>query len=295
MRSLSGQVEELQFENRQLRERLQRNAGRCRVPAWMNWARGCLRRSRSGAEYAACPKTLCPPRRRWMRRMPRSLQPRHRCTQAGPGRGDAFDPGRDPLAPGTPQPLGSTSALPAPLALPRRDPRQWRRRADGQRFRSHDEPCRKIAQFAIFNGDASAQDTGDTAPRPSIAATGDADPRTLYDSAYALLLQGALRRCRDGFSASSCNHTRGDDLAAAGALLLGESYRGQERYREAAEQFLTVSTEYSETDVRAAGHVETWWRPRRNRRIGAGLRNLRGDSASNNPQAAEAMRDNICA
>jgi len=285
VRNLSGQVEELQFENRQLRERLQRMQEDVAFRFDELGAGPAPQRSGQNTPPAEDPVPATP-----QMDAPDAAQPSAEAPlqQAGPGRGDAFDPGRDPLAPGTPQPLGSTQPS-APLALPGAILGNGE---DGQTG-SDSGLTMSLPQLRNrdLNGDASAQDTGDTAPRPSIAATGDADPRTLYDSAYALLLQGAYDDAEMGFRQFLQSHPR-DDLAPQARYWLGESYRGQERYREAAEQFLTVSTEYSETDVA----------PQAMLRLGGALVEIGAleqacatfaEIPQQYPQAAEAMRDNI--
>lgn len=83
VRSLSGQVEELQFENRQLRDQLSR------MQQDVDFRFD---------ELGAPPSSLPPP------------------GQGAPGRrSDAFDPTASPAAPGAPQPLGTTTPS-APLA-----------------------------------------------------------------------------------------------------------------------------------------------------------------------------------
>ena len=287
VRNLSGQVEELQFENRQLRDRLQRMQEDVEFRFDELGAGPAPQRSGQNTPPAGerAPATPAPQLGGSDLAQPSFETP---AQQAGPGRGDAFDPGRDPLAPGTPQPLGSTQPS-APLALPG----AILGNGEGAQTRSDSGLGMSLPQLRNpdLNGNASAQDTGETAPRPSIAATGDADPRALYDSAYALLLQGAYDDAEMGFRQFLQSHPR-DDLAPQARYWLGESYRGQGRYREAAEQYLTVSTEYSDRDVA----------PQAMLRLGGALAEIGAHEQAcatfaeipqQYPQAASALRENI--
>ncbi|MCC5978152.1 MAG: tol-pal system protein YbgF [Salinarimonas sp.] len=287
VRSLSGQVEELQFENRQLRDRLQRMQEDVDFRFDEMGAAPGPQRSGQNTPPAddRAPATPAP-----QMSVPDLAQPSFDAPaqQAGPGRGDAFDPGRDPLAPGTPQPLGTTSPS-APLALPG----AILGNGEAEQTRSDNGFGMSLPQLRNpdLNGDASEQGNGDAAPRPSIAATGDADPRNLYDSAYALLLQGAYDDAEMGFRQFLQSHPR-DALAPQARYWLGESYRGQGRYREAAEQYLTVSTEYAEADVA----------PQAMLRLGGALAEIGAQEQAcatlaeiplQYPQAASALQENI--
>ena len=287
VRSLSGQVEELQFENRQLRDRMQRmqedidfrfdELGAGPAPQ-----RSGQNTPRAGEPGPATPAPMMTP--------PDLAQPSFDppAQQAGPGRGDAFDPGRDPLAPGTPQPLGTTQPS-APLALP------GALLGNGEGEQVQGDPAFGMSLPQLRNPDlngASAVQPGDEAPpRPSIAATGDGDARVLFDTAYALLLQGAYVDAEMGFRQFLQSHPR-DALAPQARYWLGESYRGQGRHREAAEQYLTVSTEFSDTDVA----------PQAMLRLGGALAEIGAreqacatfaEIPQQYPQAASALQDNI--
>jgi tol-pal system protein YbgF len=293
VRSLSGQVEELQFENRQLRDRLQRmqedvdfrfeELGAGPAP------------QRSGQNTPAfddrAPATPAP-----QMDVPDLARPSFDAPaqQAGPGRGDAFEPGRDPSAPGLPQPLGTTQPS-APLALPgailgngEGEPRNGDSGFGDSGFGMSLPQLRN----PDLNGAAQpGAPNGETGPRPSIAATGDADPRALYDSAYALLLQGAYADAEMGFRQFLQSHPR-DALAPQARYWLGESYRGQGRHREAAEQYLTISTDHSDSEVA----------PQAMLRLGGALAEIGAreqacatlaEIPQQYPQAASALQENI--
>jgi tol-pal system protein YbgF len=82
---------------------------------------------------------------------------------------------------------------------------------------------------------------------PSVAATGSGDPRADYDAAYAYILQKQYERAEMGFRQFLQSHPR-DRLAPDATFWLGESYLQRQRHREAAEQFLKVSTEYANSN-----------------------------------------------
>ena len=79
--------------------------------------------------------------------------------------------------------------------------------------------------------------------KPSVAATGTANPRADYDAAYAYLLQKQYEHAEMTFRQFVQSHPR-DRLVPDATYWLGETYLQRNRPREAAEQFLRVSTEY---------------------------------------------------
>ncbi|GGK35088.1 tol-pal system protein YbgF [Salinarimonas ramus] len=200
VRRLSGQVEELTFQNRQLREQLQRFQEDVD-----------FRFQEMGGPGSSLPPAASPTPQQ---------------------RSDVFDPSASPAAPGAPQPLGTTTPS-TPLGA-----------ADAPPPEGGGAPL-DIA--AILRGEAplpSVERSG-----PSIAATGSEDPRFDYDSAYAYLLQRQYERAEMGFRQYLQSHPR-DALVPDATFWLGETYAQRGRHREAAEQFLKVSTEF-ETSPKA--------------------------------------------
>ncbi|WP_052340829.1 tol-pal system protein YbgF [Salinarimonas rosea] len=202
VRRLSGQVEQLTFQNRQLREQLQRFQEDVD-----------FRFREMGGPGSSLPPPATPP----------SAAP-------APGqRSDVFDPGTSPGAPGAPQPLGTTTPS-TPLGTAEAPPPE----GGGA----------PLDIAAILRGEApvpSVERAG-----PSIAATGSEDPRFDYDSAYAYLLQRQYERAEMGFRQYLQSHPR-DALVPDATFWLGETYAQRGRHREAAEQFLKVSTEHAES------------------------------------------------
>lgn len=190
VRSLSGQVEQLQFENRRLRDELIRLQG--------------------GVVPAPTPAPGVP-------------QPRS----------DVFDPTREPAAPGAPQPLGTTTPS-APL---------------GTGEAPTPEPGGRPLDIAAILSGQQPIPSVDPRAAPSIAATGTGDPLVDYETAYAYLLQRQYEAAEMGFRQYLQSHPR-DALVPDATFWLGETYAQRGRHREAAEQFLSVATEF-ETSPKA--------------------------------------------
>ncbi|MCG6121651.1 MAG: tol-pal system protein YbgF [Microvirga sp.] len=278
VRTLSGQVEELTFENRRLREQVERFQEDVEFRFQDSGGGGSPppeRRSQAPADAPAIPSApaLGAP-------LPDIAPPLQQ------GRNDAFDPGRDPAAPGAPQPLGTTTPS-APLELP-----GARFSEGGVAVTPGGERPFPTAEGPISFGDGSSL-PADPSPRsgPSIAATGDADPSVVYNDAYAFLLAAQYERAEMGFRQFLQSHPR-DALAPDAQFWLGESYAQRGRHREAAEHFLIVSTE----------HPQSRMAPRALLRLGGALAEIGvpdqacatlAEIPRQYPQAAVDLRDSI--
>src|SRR5918998_1064391 len=103
VRQMSGQIEQLQFENRQLKDQVRK---------FQEDVEFRFQDQRGGAPRAQAPAIQQPPA---ATQTPPSVQTRPQ------RRGDAFDPGEMPNAPGAPRPLGTTApSAPLPPAQPPR-------------------------------------------------------------------------------------------------------------------------------------------------------------------------------
>ncbi len=131
---------------------------------------------------------------------------------------DAFDPNASPNAPGGPQPLGSTAPS-APLDL-----------------------APKVAEAAPPAGPLKAPDPG-----PTVIGSGldFADgPRNQFNAAVEAYKAGQYQVAEDQFKtflAANASHK----LAPEAIFYLGETYLQRARPREAAEQYLRLSTDYA--------------------------------------------------
>ena len=94
VRQMSGQIEQLQFENRQLKDQLRKFQEDMEF-RFQESAAGA-----AGLPACASPPAAAPP--------PIASQTPAMQPPRAPRRGDAFDPGAAPHAPGAPMPLGTT-------------------------------------------------------------------------------------------------------------------------------------------------------------------------------------------
>jgi tol-pal system protein YbgF len=229
MRQMSGQIEQLQFENRTLKEQLRKFQED--VEFRFQESRGGARPSQPSATPSPGASPATPAR-------PAPTPPQRRS--------DVFDPSMAPTAPGAPRPLGTTppsaplaSASPeigAPMPLP------GGAIADiGDLIESEAGEVEPLD----LAGSAPARAAPPIAPRtgPSVAAVTTADPRSEYDAAYAYLQQKQFDQAEMGFRRFLQSHPR-DRLVPDAMYWLGESYLQRSRPREAAEQFLNLSTEH---------------------------------------------------
>ncbi len=145
-----------------------------------------------------------------------------------PRRSDAFDPNADPNAPGAPRPLGTTAPS-APLvreSLAREQP------APG-------------APLELGKGPPPApQPSG-----PTIVGSGVAmldQPREQYNAALQAFQAGQYPEAETGFKAFLAANPA-HRLSPDAIFYIGETYLQRSRPREAAEQFLKVTTDYSKS------------------------------------------------
>lgn len=220
MRQMSGQIEQLQFENRQLKEQLRRlEEG---APSGTVDSQAAKPRLQSPAANAVIAPAVKPG--------PTTTLPR---------RGDAFDPSRQPGAPGAPMALGST-----PPSRPLGDP--------GQQA----APSYRVPEGALPDNIAEApggtniaeEAAGMRPPAPSVAATGSGDPSIDYNEAYASFAAKRYTEAEMGFRSFLQSHPR-DQLVPDAMYWLGEAYLASNRPREAAEQFLNVSSDHSSSPM----------------------------------------------
>jgi len=228
-RMMAGQIETLQYENRQLKEQLRKfqedveyrlNEGKGGKPSAAPAPSGPVNGGNPGA--------------------------------GRPGkRGDAFDPSQAPGAPGAPVQLGSTQPS-APLP-----PREAEEAAEAA------PRPQRLPQGALNESgedDAEAGTSGYDEPvdlrppartgaipaRPSesVAATRTGDPAADFDAAVELYRAKQYEQAEMGLRQFIQSHPR-DNRVAGATYWLGESYLARGRNREAAEQFLKVSTDYA--------------------------------------------------
>jgi len=146
---------------------------------------------------------------------------------AKPRRSDAFDPNAQPNAPGAPQPLGTTAPS-APLVRP--------------------APSSPPAGPPLDLGKGPPPATP-SATGPTIVGTGVAmldGPRDQFNAAVQTFQAGQYQQAEDGFKAFMAANP-GHRLTPDAVFFVGETYFQRSRPREAAEQYLKVTTDYAKS------------------------------------------------
>lgn len=244
MRQINGQIEQMQFETRKLEEQLKK------------FQEDVDFRFRDSAP--GTPTTKPPQKRSEAPEAQPSSEAQLKApvSVAAPpranGRGDAFDPSQYPGAPGAPRPLGSlTQAASTNPGNSRRDEIM----ASGL---DQNEPG---APLDLSNGRARtagppaamAPQAPSGAPAPVITTPGGTviagapnSPRLEFDTALAFLKQRAYEDAEKGFAGFLEKNPK-NKLASDAIYYLGESYYLRGRQREAAEQYLKLSTHYPDS------------------------------------------------
>ncbi|ACK49749.1 tol-pal system protein YbgF [Methylocella silvestris BL2] len=265
LRQLNGQIEQLQFQNRKLEDQLRKfqedvdfrfqDSGRGapaavakpqkRTDAIDDYLSGDNRSAASGspATPSAGATAGSPP-----------------APARAARRGDAFDPSADPAAPGAPRPLGSAaSAAPPPAAAgsAATDAVAALDDADGgapegplnlagAKWRAPDAQTAPSATPAPSSGPVAALAT------PNALAPGAAPINPVkeeFDVAYGYLRQKQYEAAEKSFAAFIQKNPK-SRYSADATYYLGESFFQRSRPREAAEQYLKISTQYA-TSARA--------------------------------------------
>ncbi len=141
---------------------------------------------------------------------------------AKPKRSDAFDPKAEPGAPGAPQPLGTTAPT-APLTRP---------------------PPPAGAPLELGKGPPPPPAAG-----PMIVGTGVAmldAPREQFNAALQAFQSGQYAQAEDGFKAFMAANPA-HQLTPDAIFYVGETFLQRSRPREAAEQYLKVTTDYGKS------------------------------------------------
>jgi tol-pal system protein YbgF len=139
-----------------------------------------------------------------------------------PKRSDAFDPNADPNAPGAPQPLGTTAPS-APLVRPV-------------------PPAGQPLELGKGPTPPTPPVTGPTIVGSGVAML-DA-PREQFNAALQAFQNGQYQQAEDGFKSFMAGNV-GHRLTPDAIFYVGESYFQRSRAREAAEQYLKVTTDYA--------------------------------------------------
>ena len=244
MRTLNGQLEQLQFQNRRLEEQ--------------------LKKFQTDIEYRLQPGGAGAPRpaRRADVGEPPVSPPLAGVTTPGsppgmrrPPRGDAFDPNAQPAAPGAPRNIGTLNTQDPPLDQPlntgRPLPGATQLPGGPISLDPDDDPNAPvdISQPRQPRPGVPAQPAPGQPPSGQIIAAlpGPPSPKEEYDVALASMRQGQYESAEQGFRSFLQKHPR-DRLVPDALYGLGDTYFQRGRYREAAEQYLKLSTDYSKAN-----------------------------------------------
>ncbi len=264
VRDLTGQVQELQYRNQQLEQAVQRLQGggapaAAAVPPVPMSQRATVSTSLPpptasqfsppNSQYAPPPAAQYSPPNSQYAPPPAYGAPPVAAAAAAPdgSRHDAFNPALHPNAPGVPEALGtSTTATEPPPPVP-----------DGNAPGQPGAPLNLSNLAAPQSADAS----GGALPPPPMdnpSATGarqeaslppNITPKDEYDVAYGYVLQKNYGLAAQTFR-DFLHKFPGDRLTPEAQYWLGESLFQDQKYHDAAEAFLAVSTKY-ETSGRA--------------------------------------------
>ncbi len=266
VRQLTGQVEQLQYRNQQLEQQLRAAQGGAPAAA----------RSAAPPQYAPPPQSAHPqseatytqqqaaypqpqtayPQTAYPHRQPApQIEPYSAPPQAAGGRrGDAFDPNANPNAPGAPRTLGGPATfIPTPPVENRQEedsigapggrqagaPLDLGVMSEEAAYPPPRGPVRQIPGALPAPPPRNPSGTGAQQMAMAPANT----PKDEYDLAYGYVLRRDYALAEEGLRAFLKKYP-GDHLAADANYWLGESLFQRQRYREAAESFLTVSTKF---------------------------------------------------
>jgi tol-pal system protein YbgF len=248
VRQLTGTVEQLQFRNQQLEQQL-RSAQQETEPRPNNGARpGAIQSRPTAATPQGAPV------------VPQAVPPMAPQPTPGaiPRRSDVFDPNEHPQAPGAPRTLGSLPPVaPPPGAAVDDEPpvgaphgRQAGAPLDLSTLSS------QVAEDPAQPGPVAAREIrtipgvlpappprNPNATGPQMVMAPSNTPKDEYDLAYGYVLRKDYALAEDALRAFLKKYPS-DRLVADANYWLGESLFQRQRYREAAESFLTVSTKF---------------------------------------------------
>ncbi len=204
IRQLSGQIEQLQFENRRLTDQLKRFQDDVE-----------FRLNEKGGARPAAPAVVAPG----------GATP----VPGRPRRNDAFDPNAQPGATGSPRPLAG--AAPATGIIDNGGP------GSGQ-------PLDVSGARALPQGALPPSQRGDQ----SVVATATGSSKSVYDSAYAAITAKQYEQAEMGFRQFLQSSPR-DRLVPNATYWLGESYFRRNRHKDAAENYLKVTTDHAKAAI----------------------------------------------
>jgi tol-pal system protein YbgF len=262
VRQLTGQLEQLQFRNSQLEQQLARPQ-----PAPQEPPRAAVlpRGAAPQPQYAPPQPQANPPQQQGyppqqpsypvqQQAYPPAPQP------AGGRRGDAFDPNANPRAPGVPRPLGNPGTIAAAPPVDDEEDEPPSIGAPGGRQAGGPLDLGIMAEEAANGPPPQRREVrqipGALPPPPPRNPSGTGaqqvvmaptnTPKDEYDLAYGYVLRKDYALAEDSLRAFMKKYPN-DRLAADANYWLGESMFQRQKYREAAEAFLDMSTRHEKS------------------------------------------------
>jgi tol-pal system protein YbgF len=253
VRQLTGTVEQLQYRNQQLEQQLGRAA---------QGAPPAQRTAAPPPQYAPPPQAYPQPQTYPQPQQSYPSQPSVMQQEPEPApplrggrRSDAFDPYQNPNAPGVPRTLGrpGTIAAAPPLDNQASDEEPYVGAPGGRgagepldlgvmaEEAANMPPPRREVRTIPGALPAPSRHPGGTGQQMVMAPSNT--PRDEYDLAYGYVLRKDYALAEEGLRAYLKKYPN-DRLVADANYWLGESLFQRQRYREAAESFLTVSTKF---------------------------------------------------
>jgi tol-pal system protein YbgF len=221
LRQLTGTIEQLQYRNQQLEMQLQQLKGGAAVP-------GAVPNVGPGAPAGAPPP----------------IRPGNRS--------DVFDPAQNPNAPGAPRTLGNQTAIAAPAPIMENEPPVG---APGGRAPGAPLDLSTLSSNAPAPPDGAMANAGPPQSPPRNVSAPDTQLATLpptalpqdeYDLAYGYVVHKDYALAEQGFRDFLRKHPD-ERLVPDAQYWLGESLFQRQRYRDAAESFLAVSTKFEKS------------------------------------------------
>jgi tol-pal system protein YbgF len=261
VRELTGTVEELQYRNQQLEQEVQRLRAAAPGPAAAPSAAqsspppsprySSQYPPAAGAYPPAAPQSAAAVASVPVAAPPPAL-PANDAGFAGARHGDAFDPDRNPTAPGAPRPLGASTEAnepPPPPVASVAMPAAPARAPGAPLDLSSPSVSPPASAAAPPGGDlpppANTNSTGATGAMQAALPPGNT-PKDEYDLAYGYVQHKDFALAQQTFR-DFLHKYPGDRLAPEAQYWLGESLFQDKQYRDAAESFLTVSTKFENT------------------------------------------------
>jgi tol-pal system protein YbgF len=222
LRQLTGQIEQLQMQNQQLMQQLQRGEN-----APMQQQRPVMQQQRPQNMPPQQQQNVAPPPLQQQAVPP--LGPPQQQQQNPQRRGDAFDPENDPNAPGRPRNLGQIQP-------------QQQNQPQGPMVLTPNSP-----QNQNFNQNLPPPDQNPgPGPQQQAVLPPSNSPKDAYDLAYGYVLRRDYALAEQSFRAFIDQH-QGDRNVPLASYWLGESLYQQKKYNDAANVFLDIYKQHPQS------------------------------------------------